>query len=651
MHRTIIYLLLLSCFFISSSLYGQQIVEKADLPSRSQKQYKKVLALSRAGKSDKALSQLDKLLTKHPGFVTGRLRQAGILYKQKQLTESLAALDLAIALAPEHDPEMYYSKGTIHKELKQLELAAAAYDAYVERVPEGSRSDQARIAAAQAAFAAKAMANPVPYKPEVLPGAVNSPYSEYIPQLTIDGQQMIFTRRVRQQEDLYVADLVDGEFANVRQITELNTPYNEGVHTITADGQRIIFTASNRPKEMVGGSDLFTSRITADGWARPSNMGSVINTTAWDAQPSVSADGLTLYWSSSRNYGHGGRDIWTSTRTDSSGWNEPKPLSDAVNSQHNEESPFIHPDGKTLYFRSNRPVGMGGYDIYYSRYNDSLRTWMPAVNIGYPINTEDSEGAMSVSLDGTRAYFATDQSSDIDGDQKNLNIHTFELYPEARPQPVTYVKATVIDADTRQPLQATVQIKNHENKLTNRTVQTKTSGSYLGSVLAGYTYGFYVSSPGYMYRSEYIDLAEMRTSYEPYELTIALSRVVPTESEPVTIADEPSKPVVLQNVFFETGSATLSSTSDTELDELANTLLANEQIKVQIAGHTDNVGSTADNLLLSQQRAKSVVQALIQRGVAQSRLSAVGYGETQPIATNDSEAGRQQNRRTEFRIL
>ena len=641
--------ILLSCLMALNGVLGQEVVKKADLPNKVQKQYKKVLDLARAGKADKAKKQLEKILDKHPGFIDGRLRQSGFIYKEGRLQEAVQVIGKVIELAPDYDAEMYFSKGAIHKELRQYAEAAEAFESYISRAESGSRLDKAKIYAAQTAFAAYAIANPVPYRPEALPGEVNSPYSEYIPALTIDGQQMIFTRRVNRQEDLYIADLVDGVFSNVREIEELNTPQNEGVHTISSDGRRIIFTASNRPQETIGGSDLFTSRITSEGWSRPSNMGSVINTSAWDAQPTLSADGRSLYWSSSRNFGHGGRDIWMSTRTDSSGWNEPQPLSTAINTSHNEESPFIHPDGKTLYFRSNRPVGMGGYDIYYSRYNDSLRTWMPAVNIGYPINTEDSEGAMSVSLDGSRAYFATDQDSELNGDPKNLNIHTFELYQEARPQLVTYVKATVIDADTGEPIKANIRIVNHEDKLEVKQVKTSGKGSYLGSLIVGYTYGFYVSSPGYVYQSEYMDLAEMRSSYKPYELTLAMHKLAAPTTQPTTV--DKAEPVVLKNIFFESGSAILSAASDPELDQLAATLLGSSQLVVQIAGHTDNVGSSTDNLLLSQQRANSVVAALLSRGVNKSQLNAVGYGESKPIADNDTTEGRQKNRRTEFIIL
>ena len=631
---------------------AQEVVTRKDLDSKSQKEYKKVGPLSREKKYDKALKKLDKILKKYPTFVDGYLKKSGLLYNMEDKEASIKSIDKAIAISPEYDAEMYFSKAIIHKELEQYEQAAFHFDMYVTRAAEGKRKEKAKVYFAQTSFADYALKNPVPYNPEKLVGDVNSSLSEYIPAITLDGAQMIFTRRQGGQEDLYISDLKDGVYQDVRPLEAVNTVRNEGVHTISADGGRIIFTACGRLKEGIGGCDLFTSRVVNGNWSIPQNLGPVINTPAWDAQPSLSADGKTLYWSSNRKYGRGGNDIWMSTRTDTSGWNPPVPLSESINTSYNEESPFIHPDGKTLYFRSDRPAGMGGFDIFYSRYNDTTRMWNPAVNMGYPINTQNSEGALSVSLNGKLAFFATDQETGKANGPKNLDIFTFELYDEARPQPVTFVKAIVTDAESGSPVSANIEIVNLSNDEDKQLARTNAKGTYINSLLARKTYAFFVSAPGYIFASEHIDLDSIKTVYDPIVVNIKLNKL-PAKKVVVDVKiDKPqAEEVVLKNVFFETGSAQLTATSTAEIDRLVDILTKNKSYKMEIAGHTDNVGSKSDNLELSEQRAKAVVDALVMKGISAARLSYKGYGEEQPLDTNETIIGRQNNRRTTFKIL
>ena len=640
-------ILLLSTLCLTAQ---QTVTMRADLDAKHQKRYAKAVKEMRQKKYSKSLKNIDRVLKKYPTFVDAILRKSGIYYNLGELPKAISALDQAIAVDPDYDPEVYFSKGVIYKQQKEYGLASASFSTYLDKAPQSDKLQKATTYQAQTAFADKAIKNPVPYTPIKLPGDVNTGTSEYIPALTIDEEQIIFTRRVRGQEDLYIASLIGGVYTSVREITELNTPGNEGVHTISADGQKIIFTACDRGKLSLGGCDLFYSYITPAGWSTPTNMGKVINSTGWDAQPSLAADGNTLYWSSNRKYGNGGNDIWMSTRTDSTGWSLPTPLSTHINTKYNEESPFIHPDGKTLYFRSNRPTGMGNYDIYYSRLDDSTGLWSPAKNIGYPINTEESEGAMSVSLDGTKAFFATSQNTGQDGTMRNLDIYTFELYPEARPNPVTYIKAKITDAETGDPIVANIEIVRLPDESFSKKTTTSAQGSYLGSLLTGYNYACFVSAPGYTYHSEHFALETTATVFEPYLLSIALTAVpTSTPADPATAVEE--VPMVMKNIFFVVGSAELTPDSDVEIRRLAMTLQTHPDMQVEIAGHTDNVGTDADNLKLSEERAKSVVLALVSKGIAKDRLYYKGYGETKPVATNDTAEGRALNRRTEFRIL
>lgn len=643
---TILYL----SIFTFSSLFGQEVVTKKELDKKTLKLYMKALSHNRNRDFDEALMMMNRVLKKYPDFVNGHLRKSGILYNMEQFDSALKSIGIAIDIDPHGDPEMYMSKGILHSKLREFGAAAGSFEKYITLAEDGVRKQKAITLYEQSRFREQALLNPVPYIPIKLEGAVNSPTSEYIPMVTMDGTKMIFTRRVGGQEDLFIAEKKDSVFSEVYGMAAINTSQNEGVHTISSDGSRIIFTACNRYKEVIGGCDLFTSRLVDGEWSKPLNIGPVINTTAWDAQPSLSADGYTLYWSSSRKHGIGGNDIWMSTRTDTSSWTTPELLSENINGPYNEESPFIHPDGKTLYFRSNRPVGMGGYDIFYSRFNDTTNTWGVAKNIGYPINTENDEGAMSVSLDGKTAFFATDQKTGIRRTKKNLDIYTFELYEEARPQLVTFVKARIIDDISKLPISADIEIVNLSNKSDSKKGHSGKDGNYINSLLVSHEYGFFVSAPGYIYKSLYFDLSEMKPAYDPYVLEIKMTKIPAKEKVETHIVEKP-KPIILENIFFESGSSALDKKSNIEIKRLAELIIRSGEMNVEIAGHTDNVGSIDENQRLSEDRARAVVDALVSYGVSKEKLSYIGLGETNPLESNETAQGRKINRRTTFRIL
>jgi outer membrane protein OmpA-like peptidoglycan-associated protein len=460
----------------------------------------------------------------------------------------------------------------------------------------------------------------------------------------MEGDRMIFTRRVGGQEDFYIAEVKDGEFMRVAAVEGLNTPQNEGIHTISADGRTMIFTACDRRKTGIGSCDLYYAHLDSDYWTVPSNMGKVVNSISWDSQPSLTADGKTLFFGSGRQDGYGGNDIWVTTRTDTSGWTFPTLLPEEINTSGNEESPFIHPDGHTLYFRSDKHIGMGGYDIFYSRYTDSTQTWAPAKNIGYPINTEGSEGALSVSLDGKTAFFASDMAYLNDKSNANLDIYSFELYPEARPILTTFIKATVTDKETGLPLTANYTIEVLSDNMNPTTGKADPKGTFINSLPTNQSYALFIKMSGYIHHSENFNLQGIQDALNPYIIDIQLTKANKAESNNQAKAE----PIVLNNIFFESGKANLKSASYYELNTLAQNLVNNPSIKIQIIGHTDNVGSDVDNQILSEARAKSVADALVLRGIAQERVSYLGLGESQPIADNETEEGRKTNRRTEF---
>lgn len=470
---------------------------------------------------------------------------------------------------------------------------------------------------------------------------VNTPQDEYLPTFTADVSMLLFTRRVgsgaAQNEDFFYcqqdtsgAYLYDTAY-NLGE--PINTEYSEGALNISVDGKRLFFAAADR-KGAEGGFDIYYSYRVGDEWVKPSNIGTPINTPAWESQPCLSADGTELFFSSTRPGGKGGRDLWVS-RLKNNAWQQPENLGEAINTAFDEQCPFLHPDGKTLYFSSKGHIGMGDADIFkVTRSIDGK--WGKPENLGYPINTENNENSLVITPDGKYGFFGSMT------DSAGIDLFYFELPQAARPEFVTYVKATVVDAATQKPLAAEVEIIDlGNNTATARKMSDAADGTFLVTLPVGKNYLCNVQKANYALYSANFALEKVDFQ-QPYELKIAL--------EPLPQAGTPAQEthITLHNVFFASNSYQLQTASFIELDKMVDLLKEKSGLSVQIIGHTDDVGDDAANLALSENRAKAVYEYLIQKGIAAARLQYSGKGESQPIADNNTETGRAQNRRTEF---
>jgi outer membrane protein OmpA-like peptidoglycan-associated protein len=309
-------------------------------------------------------------------------------------------------------------------------------------------------------------------------------------------------------------------------------------------------------------------------------------------------------------------------------------LNNNINTPYQEESVQIHPDGRTLYFSSNGHPGFGGLDIYVSRKEED-GTWGQALNLGYPINTGADENSLLVGSNGEVAYFASDRP----GGFGDLDLYGFELYPEARPKAVSYIRGVVSDKLTKAPVEADVQLYDiATGELATGAYSDPKTGEFLVCIPAGRTYALNASADGYLFFSENYDVAT-GTPKEPYTLNVPLS---PLSAGSV---------IALRNIFFNTASYDLLPASNAELDKLVRLLNANPGLRIELGGHTDDVGADAANMTLSEQRARAVRDFVIGKGIAADRITAKGYGETKPVAPNDTEEGRALNRRTEVTVL
>ena len=492
-------------------------------------------------------------------------------------------------------------------------------------------------------FALKAMKKPVPFNPESVGTGINSIDDEYWPSITADGQVLMFTRQPNKitdpgftgivQEDFYISYFSDNKWQKAFNAgAPLNTIQNEGAQTLSSDGSYMFFTACNRPGGM-GNCDIYFSSFTDGKWSEPSNLGAPVNTSHWESTPSISADGKALFFSSSRPGGFGGKDIWLTRLNEKNQWTEPVNLGPTINTDGDEMSPFIHFDGKTLYFASDGRVGMGGFDLFMTRLNDDS-TWTEPLNLGYPINTYNDEMGLIIESGGQKAYY-----SSVRDKSKGKDIFSFNLYESIRPNPVSYMKGKVFDKETGKLLKAEYELINLSTGKIIMKNMTDETGNFQVCLPSGYNYGINVSKPGYLFYSENFMFEGIHTASKPYIKRIVLNPAIVGEK------------MQLSNVFYEIDSWQLKQESITELDNLAALLAENKNLVIEIGGYTDSTGSLQYNMSLSEKRALSVVNYLIKKGIASDRLKYKGYGNNSPLGDNVTIEGRRLNRRTEAKII
>ncbi len=525
--------------------------------------------------------------------------------------------------------KVYYEKGELNECIKTLN-EFISFDYEKEELVRDANTMMYR---------AQLMNNPVEFNPVKLEG-VSTSNPEYLPFISPDNEFCFFTRRFdefpkgaltpRSVEKFMISSRQeDGNFDTGSPMPlpfNMSSSNNEGGPTITKDNRVLYFTYNDN-----GNFDLFYSEWSLKGWGPITNMGENVNDPLqWDSQPSVSADGNDLYFSTYRDTINETSDIYV-THKKNGVWGKAVPL--PINTNGNEKTPYIHPDNRTLYFASDSLPGMGGYDIYVVRKNEK-GNWGKPVNIGYPINTQADEVGFFISTDGRSGYFASNTLKGSSG----YDIYQFNLPENAKPERVLFVKGDLRDSENNIPFAAKIELKNLNTQETMAVDYDSTTGKYASVVLFDSDYILTVQKDGHAYNSEYFS-KEDSTISEPVTTNFELKQI------------EVGGTYKLNNIFFNTNSFELNHVSKNILLDFANFLNANPKVNVAIHGHTDNIGDADSNLQLSENRAKSVYSFLISIGIDKSRLSYKGFGQSKPIAENDSNTGRAQNRRTEFVIL
>ncbi len=508
--------------------------------------------------------------------------------------------------------------------------------------------------------------------------AVNTKYPEYGPVITADESMVVFTSRregttgdardesdFQYYEDLYVSYRDDQErWGNALNMRDLNTDGHDASIGLSYDGQ-ILYTYNGTPT-----GTILASELEGDQWSKPKELSKHINTKAHETSATVSADGKYFYFVSDcekDDFGtssYGGKDIYFCEKTEKGKWGKVKNIGTSINTQYNEEACFIHPDGVSMYFSSEGFNSMGEYDIFKTT-KDSLGNWSDPENLGYPVNTPARDVFFVMAGSGRYGYYSTVRETGYGGQDiyritflgpEKLMVEAIEdnlmaslnatisdkvVEQEVKIETVrlTLLKGTVTDAISRQPIKADIEIvDNEKNEIVTLTNSNSSTGKYMLSLPSGKNYGISVKAEGYLFHSENFNIPAA-TGYQEVIKDVILSKVgVGTK-------------IVLKNIFFDYNKSTLRSESYPELERLRKLLDSYSDMRIEIGGHTDNRGALKYNTDLSEARAKAVVDYLVSAGIGRSRLEYKGYAYLQPIDTNDTDDGRQQNRRVEFKVL
>lgn len=486
-----------------------------------------------------------------------------------------------------------------------------------------------------------------------LSSQINSEFDDYAPSINADGTELFFTslrpftpkekaNNTKSNENIYKAtfNLETNKWTEPEPLPEnINVlgRFNSNI-TLSADGQRLLIYQDDKS----GNGDIYETSLSGEKWSDPVSISDVINTDAHESSASISPDGRTVYFVSERKGGKGKRDIWQATKFENGTWSTPRNLGSNINTEEDEESVFMHPDGKTLYFSSKGHNSIGGYDVFKSEYiNDE---WSKPVSLGVPINTKEDDLFFVITAEGNRAYYASSRN----GVSKDIYSIDFINKNNKRPK-LKILKGVIRDSKLEEPIYAKIEIiDNEKNEVLGSFYSNEETGKYMFTLPSGKNYGIVVTAVNYLFYSDNVTSADT-AQYEQIIKDVDLQRI------------ETGTTIVLKNIFFDTDLATLKNESTTELMRLMRLMGSNPKLVLEFSGHTDTRGSEAHNLDLSERRAKAVVDYLISKGIPASRLKHRGYGERQPkisdeeiekmTSEKEKEAAHAQNRRTEIKII
>lgn len=637
--------LIISTLFISTlfmSCMAQKPIKHYTESKKAIKYLDNAISFFQVAQYDNANDYLNKAIEKDSNFIEAYLLKADICQIRKDPKSALELYKKILLINADYRPHTIYQAAVVEMDMMLFRDAAAHLRQYLVS-PNADKRLLGKInnLIDQCDFAADLMDHPVDFNPINLGDAINSEADEYVNAISTENDMIIFTVKhkiqnsSREVEDFFYSTREPGNDWNPRQMMGdiFNTADDEGAMVISPNGKLIVF-ASNRPGGY-GRFDLYYSVKDGKNWTLPVNMGNHVNTEYWESQPSISSDGRTIFFVSDRKGGFGGSDIYFVTLQDDNTFGNPFNIGAPINTAGNEMTPFIHLDAKTLYFVSSGHLGMGKSDVFVAR-KDKKGIFSSIQNLGYPINTIGNELGIVVDPSGQLAYI----SSDISTGKGGFDIYSFHIAKDSRPIPVTYLKGITYDAETKQKLKVDFKLIDLETgEVWIESESDKSTGEFLVCVPSGKEFGLNAYHGGYLFYSDHFNVGVLTNTDKPFLKDVPM---IPLKS---------GRKIILKNILFATNSYDLRPESTIELNKLKELLIQNPSLKIEISGHTDNIGDDVKNQILSENRAKAVYNFLINNGITSERLTYIGYGETQPVASNGTPEGQQENRRTEIKII
>lgn len=595
--------------------------------------------------------------------------------KKDKATE---VLERALRLNPTIDPRVHFLLGQAYHLDMKWDKAIAEFSIFQKSAMSNNDPylmQDVRMRIDQCYHGRDLVKKPIRVFVDNLGGNVNTEFNEYGAVISADESVMIFTARRPNStggkidpdinenfEDLYISEKQeDGTWSKSVNMGEpVNTNNHDSNSGLSADGQKLLVYIGKS-----GFGDIFESKLEGESWAKPESLGKNINTKDYhESSACYSPDGNTLYFVSNKPDGLGDHDIYKSTLDEKGKWGEAVNLGPTINTKYSEEGVYMHPDGKTLYFSSQGHESMGGFDIFKAVYDEATGNWSKPVNIGYPVNTTEDDVFFVISANGRHGYYTSSDDGfglrdlimvTFLGEEKQVVLNNEDnllasvtapvketvVAPvvEVKEAQLTILKGVITDALTQRVLEADIEIVDNQKNVVIATFKSNSStGKYLVSLPAGKNYGIAVKKEGYLFHSENFDIPNT-AAFQEVEKDVELKNLAVGSK------------IVLKNIFFDTDKATLRDESTAELNRLIKLLNDVPTLKIELSGHTDSQGTETYNQVLSEKRAKAVVAYLTNAGISGDRLKSAGYGEMQPISSNETKEGRQMNRRTEFKVL
>ena len=670
MNRYYKIIFLLSAVFISFQSFAQDEKKCQQMDNeKAVKLYQQ--GMDKKNKKEERLDFLKKALDLEPDYVDANFAYAEeriktLIYANASFKPTEPYFKKVIQLCPNYHSDPPYYLGFIYYEEEKWDSCTKYLKLFLNYKSDDDTKfnknypafiSQAKDMMKYAKSFSEIMGHPVPFDPKPVAG-ICTDKDEYLPIIAPDDESMLYTRKVEykdrnatfQQEDnlrdmfcISKRNMKTGIFDKGGPMPPpFNEGGNEGGATISIDNKHLYFTMGVLEKGGNMNYDIYYSDYSDGEWSKPKKVEGINDPIRWDSQPSLASDGKTLYFASDRLGGYGGIDIYVTKRDDFTGlWSKPANLGRTINTNGDEKCPFIHSDFQTLYFSSSGQPGIGGFDIFYARKNDKGE-WLEPKNIGVPINTNSDDLGFFVSTDGHLGYFTSSANGRIKGKSVGgLDIYSFELYKEARPDEVAFFKGNIEDKGNSDIKKFDVEVKDAVTKKVTKAMVDTLTGTYAVMVNAKEKHDLIVTikKDNYAFSSQLVSKD-------------SLINAKPAKVNMVTDTLKIGQTYPLNDIYYATNAATLDPRSLIVLEEFIDFLRAHPSLKIEIYGHTDNVGNEKANLALSADRAFTVRDILLAKGINESRLLAFkGFGSTQPVADNSTPAGRAKNRRTEFKIV